>query len=69
MRTVIITGAAGAIGRALIEVLAEGPYRLGLIDVPGAPLAEAAAIARVEAAVHESLLDSYAACTRARRAG
>jgi NAD(P)-dependent dehydrogenase (short-subunit alcohol dehydrogenase family) len=65
MRTVIITGAAGAIGRALIEVLAEGPYRLGLIDVPGAPLAEAAAIARVETAVHESLLDSYAACTRA----
>ena len=65
MRTVIITGAAGAIGRALIEVLAEGPYRLGLIDVPGAPLADAAAITRVETAVHESLLDSQAACARA----
>ena len=65
MRTVIITGAAGAIGRALIEVLAEGPYRLGLIDAPGAPLADAAAIARVETAVHESLLDSQAACARA----
>ena len=35
MRTVVITGAAGAIGRALIEALAEGPYRLGLIDVSG----------------------------------
>lgn len=65
MRTVIITGAAGAIGRALIELLAQGPYRLGLIDVPGAALAEAAAIARVETALHESLLDSAAACARA----
>lgn len=65
MRTVIITGAAGAIGRALIEVLAEGPYRLGLIDVPGAPLAEVAATARVETAIHASLLDSHAACVRA----
>jgi NAD(P)-dependent dehydrogenase (short-subunit alcohol dehydrogenase family) len=65
MRTVVITGAAGAIGRALIEVLAEGPYRLGLIDVPGAPLDEAAAIARVETIVHESLLDSDAACAQA----
>jgi NAD(P)-dependent dehydrogenase (short-subunit alcohol dehydrogenase family) len=64
MRTVIITG-AGAIGRALIEVLAEGPYRLGLIDVPGAALAEAAAIAQVETALHESMLDSPAACARA----
>ena len=65
MRTVIITGAAGAIGRALIEVRAEGPYRLGLIDVPGAPLAEAAAVAKVETAVHASLLDSPAACAQA----
>ena len=65
MRTVIITGAAGAIGRALIGLLADGPYRLGLIDVPGAPLAEAAAIAGVETAMHESLLDSHAACARA----
>jgi NAD(P)-dependent dehydrogenase (short-subunit alcohol dehydrogenase family) len=61
MRTVIITGAAGAIGRAL----AEEPYRLGLIDVPGAPLAEVAAIAGVETAVHESLLESPAACAQA----
>src|SRR5919109_675649 len=65
MRTVVITGAAGAIGRALIEVLAEGPYRLGLIDVPGAPLDEAAALARVETIVHESLLDSDVACAQA----
>ncbi len=65
MRTVIITGAAGAIGRALIGLLAEGPYRLGLIDVPGAPLAEAAAIAGVETAMHESLLESHAACAQA----
>jgi NAD(P)-dependent dehydrogenase (short-subunit alcohol dehydrogenase family) len=65
MRTLIVTGAAGAIGRALIEVLADGPYRLALIDVPGARLAEAAAIARVATAVHESLLDSPAACARA----
>jgi NAD(P)-dependent dehydrogenase (short-subunit alcohol dehydrogenase family) len=65
MRTVVITGAAGAIGRALIEVLATGPYRLGLIDVPGAALEEAAAIASIETATHESLLDSHAACTRA----
>jgi NAD(P)-dependent dehydrogenase (short-subunit alcohol dehydrogenase family) len=65
MRTVIITGAAGAIGQALIELLAAGPYRLGLIDVPGAPLSEAAAIARVETALHESLLDSHAACAEA----
>jgi NAD(P)-dependent dehydrogenase (short-subunit alcohol dehydrogenase family) len=65
MRTVIITGAAGAIGRALIELLAEGPYRLGLIDVPGAPLAEAAAIARVETVIHESLLEGPAACAKA----
>jgi NAD(P)-dependent dehydrogenase (short-subunit alcohol dehydrogenase family) len=65
MRTVIITGAAGAIGRALIEILAEGPYRLGLIDVPGAPLADVAASAKVETAVHESLLESPAACAQA----
>jgi NAD(P)-dependent dehydrogenase (short-subunit alcohol dehydrogenase family) len=65
MRTVVITGAAGAIGRALIEILAEGPYRLGLIDVPGAPLDEVAAIARVETIAHESLLDTHAACARA----
>jgi 3-oxoacyl-[acyl-carrier protein] reductase len=65
MRTVVVTGAAGAIGRALIEVLAEGPYRLGLIDVPGAPLEEVAAIARVETIAHESLLDSDAACAQA----
>lgn len=65
MRTVIITGAAGAIGRALIEVLAEGPYRLGLVDVPGAPLAEAAAMARVPTVLHESALESHAACTQA----
>ena len=65
MRTVIITGAAGAIGRSLIGLLADGPYRLGLIDVPGAPLAEVAAIAGVETAMHESLLDSHAACARA----
>ena len=61
MGTVIITGAAGAIGRALVEVLADGPYRLGLIDVPGAPLDEVAAV-RVETAVHVSRLDSPAAC-------
>lgn len=65
MRTVIITGAAGAIGRALIGILAEGPYRLGLIDVPGAPLEAVAAIAKVEAIVHASPLDSDAACARA----
>jgi NAD(P)-dependent dehydrogenase (short-subunit alcohol dehydrogenase family) len=65
MRTVIITGAAGAIGRALIEILAEGPYRLGLIDVPGAPLADVAASAKVETAVHESLLEDPAACAQA----
>jgi NAD(P)-dependent dehydrogenase (short-subunit alcohol dehydrogenase family) len=65
MRTVVITGAAGAIGRALIEIMAEGPYRLGLIDVPGAPLDQIAAIARVETIAHESLLDSDAACARA----
>jgi NAD(P)-dependent dehydrogenase (short-subunit alcohol dehydrogenase family) len=65
MRTVIITGAAGAIGRALVAVLAEGPYRLALIDVPGAPLGETAAIAKVETVTHESLLDSPAACAQA----
>ncbi|HEX5078162.1 MAG TPA: SDR family oxidoreductase [Geminicoccaceae bacterium] len=65
MRTVIITGAAGAIGRALIELLADGPYRLGLIDVPGAPLAEVAAMARIEAIAHVSRLDSYKACAEA----
>ncbi|MGH6918451.1 MAG: SDR family NAD(P)-dependent oxidoreductase [Geminicoccaceae bacterium] len=65
MRTVIITGAAGAIGRALIGLLAEGPYRLGLIDVPGAPLEEVAAGAKVETLSHASLLDSPAACARA----
>ena len=65
MRTVIITGAAGAIGRVLVEVLAEGPYRLGLIDVPGAALAEVAAGAKVETVTHESLLDSLAACAQA----
>jgi NAD(P)-dependent dehydrogenase (short-subunit alcohol dehydrogenase family) len=65
MRSVVITGAAGAIGRALIEILAEGPYRLGLIDIPGAPLEEVAAAAKVETIVHESLLDSGAACARA----
>jgi NAD(P)-dependent dehydrogenase (short-subunit alcohol dehydrogenase family) len=65
MRTVIITGAAGAIGRALIEVLAAGPYRLGLIDVAGAPLEQVAAIAKVETVVHASLLDSDAACGQA----
>jgi NAD(P)-dependent dehydrogenase (short-subunit alcohol dehydrogenase family) len=65
MHTVIITGAAGAIGRALIEVLAEGPYRLGLIDVPGAPLEEVAALAAVETIIHESRLESHEACARA----
>lgn len=65
MRTVIITGAAGAIGRALIELLAEGPYRLGLIDVPGAPLGELATGAKVEVVAHHSLLDSHTACARA----
>jgi len=62
MRTVIVTGAAGAIGRALVTLLADGPYRLGLIDTPEAPLGEVAALCRVEAATHVSLLDSPDAC-------
>ena len=65
MRTVIITGAAGAIGRALVKVLAHGPYRLGLIDVPGAPLNEVVSLAEVEAAVHVSRLETPAACVEA----
>lgn len=65
MGTVIITGAAGAIGRALVTLLADGPYRLGLVDVPGAPLREVAAIARVETVGHASLLDSPGACADA----
>jgi NAD(P)-dependent dehydrogenase (short-subunit alcohol dehydrogenase family) len=64
MRTVIVTGAAGAIGRALIDLLADGPYRLALVDVPGAPLAEARAAARVETVALESMLDSGAECAR-----
>jgi NAD(P)-dependent dehydrogenase (short-subunit alcohol dehydrogenase family) len=64
MRTVIITGAAGAIGRALIDVLADGPYRLALVDVPDAPLEEARAAARVETVALESMLDSRAECAR-----
>jgi len=62
MDTVIITGAAGAIGRALVTLLADGPYRLGLVDVPGTPLDEVAAIARVETVSHVSLLDTPGAC-------
>jgi NAD(P)-dependent dehydrogenase (short-subunit alcohol dehydrogenase family) len=65
LRTVIVTGAAGAIGRALIACLAQGPYRLGLIDVPGAPLDEVRSSAAVETVTHASLLDSYAACAQA----
>ncbi|MEM7021781.1 MAG: SDR family NAD(P)-dependent oxidoreductase, partial [Pseudomonadota bacterium] len=62
MPTVIITGAAGAIGRALVALLADGPYRLGLIDVPTAPLDEVAALARVETLTHASALESPEAC-------
>jgi NAD(P)-dependent dehydrogenase (short-subunit alcohol dehydrogenase family) len=65
MGTVIITGAAGAIGRALVDELADGPYRLGLIDVPGAPLDEVAAAARLETVTHVSRLDSPQACIEA----
>lgn len=63
MPTVIITGAAGAIGRALVALLAEGPYRLALIDVPGAALDEVAASAGT--VTHASLLDSPASCNAA----
>jgi NAD(P)-dependent dehydrogenase (short-subunit alcohol dehydrogenase family) len=64
MRTVIVTGAAGAIGQALIELLADGPYRLALVDVPGAALAEARAAAAVETVIVESTLDSPGECAR-----
>lgn len=39
-RRVIVTGAAGGIGRAIIEALAEHDCRVGACDAPGAPLDE-----------------------------
>jgi NAD(P)-dependent dehydrogenase (short-subunit alcohol dehydrogenase family) len=39
-RRVIVTGAAGGIGRATVEALAECGCQVAACDVPGAPLAE-----------------------------
>ena len=67
MRTVIITGAAGAIGRALIEALADGPYRLGLVDLPGAPLSDLEWFDLVQGCVAADLVGFLAAADGAGR--
>jgi 3-oxoacyl-[acyl-carrier protein] reductase len=65
---VIVTGAAGGIGRAVVEALAAAGCAVAACDVPGAPLAEAAGAStsaafdvRDRAAVQAGVADAVSA--------
>jgi NAD(P)-dependent dehydrogenase (short-subunit alcohol dehydrogenase family) len=66
-RRVILTGATGGIGRALVDALSDRDCAVAACDVPGAPLAEIAAAAvtatfdvRDPAAVRSGIADAIA---------
>ncbi|MGF1477489.1 MAG: SDR family NAD(P)-dependent oxidoreductase [Geminicoccaceae bacterium] len=61
MDTVLITGAAGGIGRALVRRLADR-YRLVLVDRPESPLAEMAHEAGSDCLTIESDLSDFRSC-------
>lgn len=67
-RRVIVTGATGGIGRAIVEALADVGCLVAACDAPGAPLAEIAGVAvtatfdvRDRAAVRASVAESVTA--------
>ena len=65
-RLIVVTGAAGGIGRATIPILAAEGARLLLVDVARGPLEEiAAGLPAGQAVAHESDLGSLAACRAA----
>ncbi|MBV1797501.1 SDR family NAD(P)-dependent oxidoreductase [Siccirubricoccus sp. G192] len=65
-KLIVVTGAAGGIGRATIPILAAEGARLLLVDVARGPLEEiAAALPAGQAVAHESDPGSLAACRAA----
>jgi 3-oxoacyl-[acyl-carrier protein] reductase len=65
-RLIVVTGAAGGIGRATIPILAAEGARLLLLDVARGPLEEiAAGLPAGQAVTHASDLGSLAACRAA----
>ena len=59
-RKVLLTGATGGIGRAIVEALAARGCAVGACDVPGAPLAE---LTRATTTVEFDVRDRAAAQT------
>lgn len=47
-RVIAVTGAAGGIGRGIARAILEAGGRVALLDLPGSPLADAAAALNAE---------------------